>query len=472
MKLVSEGMRLGRYEVRSRLGFGGMGEVYLAEDTQLGRHVALKLLPPETAGDPHARARLVREARAAAVLDHPYICSVYEVGEAEGLLFIAMQYVDGETLETRLHRSPLDVYESLSIAAQVADALAEAHSHAILHRDIKPANIMVTRRGEAKVMDFGLAKPTEIDAASGETRTVSVLSTPGSMIGTLPYMSPEQVRGETLDARSDLFSFGIVLYEMLAGRRPFEDSNPAVVASAILTREAAPVARFAPDIPPELERIVAKALKKNPEERYQTSKDFLIDLRALKDEQEFKRRLERSSGDPVVTRDVTPTPAPSFAATPLPTPLHPSSGVSGSETPARGRSRALLAAAAALAVLAAVAAGGWYMWRASKIRWAEAQVPEILKLADSRRHFEAYDLAVAAEGYLPGEPRITAVLPRIADTISVTSDPTGASVYLQRFNPDASGALPKRHLIGQSPIDNVRIARGEYIVSIEKEGFA
>ncbi|MBA3639978.1 MAG: protein kinase [Acidobacteria bacterium] len=471
MKLVSEGMRLGRYEVRSRLGFGGMGEVYLAEDTQLGRHVALKLLPPETAGDPHARARLVREARAAAVLDHPYICSVYEVGEAEGLLFIAMQYVDGETLETRLHRSPLDVYESLSIAAQVADALAEAHSHAILHRDIKPANIMVTRRGEAKVMDFGLAKPTEIDAASGETRTVSVLSTPGSMIGTLPYMSPEQVRGETLDARSDLFSFGIVLYEMLAGRRPFEDSNPAVVASAILTREAAPVARFAPDIPPELERIVAKALKKNPEERYQTSKDFLIDLRALKDEQEFKRRLERSSGDPVVTRDVTPTPAPSFAATPLPTPLHPSSSVSGSKTPARGRSRGLLAAAA-VAVLVAVAAGGWHMWRASRIRWAEAQVREILRLADSRRNFEAYDLAVLAERYLPGEPRITGVLPKIADTISVTSDPTGASVYFQRFNPDASGALPKRHLIGQSPIDNVRIARGEYIVSIEKEGFA
>ena len=166
MKLVSEGMRLGRYEVRSRLGARGMGEVYLADDTQLGRHVALKLLPPETASDPHARARLTREARAAAVLDHPYICSVYEVGEAEGLVFIAMQYVDGETLETRLRRHSLDIHEALSIAVQIADALSEAHSHGILHRDIKPANIMVTRRGEAKVMDFGLAKPSGAEAAA------------------------------------------------------------------------------------------------------------------------------------------------------------------------------------------------------------------------------------------------------------------------------------------------------------------
>ena len=466
MKLVSEGMHLGRYEVRSRLGAGGMGEVYLADDTQLGRHVALKLLPPETAGDPHARARLIREARAAAVLDHPYICSVYEVGEAEGLLFIAMQYVDGETLETRLRRQSLDVHEALSIAVQVADALSEAHSHGILHRDIKPANIMVTRRGEAKVMDFGLAKPSGAEAAASDARTVSMLSTPGAMIGTLPYMSPEQVRGETLDARSDLFSAGIVLYEMLAGRRPFEESNPAAVASAILTREAAPVARFAPETPAELERIIAKALKKDPEQRYQSSKDFLIDLRSLREELDFKRRLERSPGDGA-TRDSSPTLSPVATAAPtaVPTPL-PTSG-----SPAAVRSRVVLVSAV-FAVLVATAAGGWFMWRASRIRWAEAQVPEILRLADSQRNFEAYDLAVEAERYLPGDSRVSALMPRIADAISVTSDPAGARVYLKRFDPNSDAQAAERQPIGQTPIESLRIPRGDFLVSIEKDGFA
>ncbi len=446
-----------------------MGEVYLADDTQLGRHVALKLLPAETAADPHARARLIREARAAATLDHPYICSVYEVAETDGLLFIAMQYVEGETLETRLRRSEVAIPEALSIAVQVADALTEAHSHGILHRDIKPANIMVTRRGDAKVMDFGLAKPAHGEGAAGETRTVSVLSTPGAMIGTLPYMSPEQVRGEALDARSDLFSFGILLYEMLAGRRPFEDSNPAAVASAILTREAAPVARFAPDAPPELERIVAKSLKKNPDERYQSSKDLLIDLRSLKEEHDFKRRQERSSADALVPRDSTPAPAAATSpvVTPVPTPP-PAGSMPGSEPK---RSRALLVAGA-FALLLAVAAGGWFMWRASRVRWAEAQVPKILELAGSQRYFDAFDLAVGAERYLPADPRITAVMTTVANTVSLTSDPPGASVYLQRFNPDSSGALPPRQLVGTSPLENLRIARGAYIVSFEKGEFS
>ncbi|HVJ26106.1 MAG TPA: SUMF1/EgtB/PvdO family nonheme iron enzyme [Vicinamibacterales bacterium] len=466
MKLVREGMRLGRYQIRSRLGSGGMGEVYLADDTQLGRPVALKLLPPENAGDPHARARLTREARAAAVLDHPYICSVYEVGEAEGLLFIAMQYVEGETLETRLRRSSLDVHEVLGIAVQVADALSEAHGHGILHRDIKPANIMVTRRGDAKVMDFGLAKPAEVSPASTDTPTVSLLSTPGAVIGTLPYMSPEQVRGEALDARSDLFSFGTLIYEMLAGRRPFDDSNPAAVASAILTREAAPVARFAPDTPHELERIVAKALKKDPEERYQTSKDLLIDLRALKEEQDFKRRLERSSGESVVMRDITPTPSPVAPATPVPTPLPPAV----SAAPAN-RSRALIGAAA-FVLLVAVAAGGWFMWKASKIRWAEAQVPEIERLANENNYYGAYDLAIQAEPYLSRESTVATLMRTISDSISVETNPAGARVYLQRFSPDAAGALPQRQLVGTTPLVNQRIARGHYVVTLEKDGFA
>ena len=197
-----------------------MGEVYLADDTQLARRVALKFLPPETEAEPVAQRRLLREARAAATLDHPHICSVYEVGEADGRHFIAMQYVEGETLDARLRRSPFDLRETLTSAVQVVDALSEAHAHGILHRDIKPANIMITTRGDAKVMDFGLAKHASADATPiGSAETASLLTQQGGIVGTVAYMSPEQARGEPLDPRSDLFSVGVLLYEMVSGQR-------------------------------------------------------------------------------------------------------------------------------------------------------------------------------------------------------------------------------------------------------------
>jgi eukaryotic-like serine/threonine-protein kinase len=219
---VTSNLKSDRYVVRARLGAGGMGEVFLADDTQLGRRVALKFLKLEAEADPLARRRLLREARAAATLDHPHICSVYEVGEADGRHFIAMQYVEGETLDTRIGRAPLDLQDVLAIAAQIVDALSEAHAHGILHRDIKPANIMVTARGDAKVMDFGLAKQDPADAESSGAETVSGLSHRGEVIGTAAYMSPEQARGEPLDPRSDLFSVGVLLYEMVSGQRPFQ----------------------------------------------------------------------------------------------------------------------------------------------------------------------------------------------------------------------------------------------------------
>src|SRR5437867_5315510 len=235
---------ISHYRILSKLGAGGMGEVYLAEDTQLGRHVAIKLLPPETVSGEQARKRLVREARAAATLDHPNICSIYEVGEADGRSFIAMQYVEGETLDARIKSKPLELKESLTIAPQIADALAEAHSHGIIHRDIKPGNIMITPRGQAKVMDFGLARVIA-GAVESEAETQSLLTTPGTIVGTMPYMSPEQVRDEVLDGRSDIFSFGVVLYEMLSGRQPFASESAAATISAILTHEPPPLARYA-----------------------------------------------------------------------------------------------------------------------------------------------------------------------------------------------------------------------------------
>src|SRR5712692_2208797 len=285
---------LSHYRIVAKLGAGGMGEVYLAEDTKLARQVAIKVLPAGSIADERAHKRLIREAQSAATLDHPNICSIYEVGEEADTSFIVMQYVKGETLAARIQRNPMDLQEALDVAAQVADALAEAHSHGIIHRDIKPQNIMLTARGQAKVMDFGLAKIIQDDGRlESEASTRSLLTESGMIVGTVPYMSPEQVRGEELDTRSDIFSFGAVLYEMVTGRRPFSADSAAATFSAILTRAALPLARYSPEAPAELERIVAKALAKDREERYQTARDLFIDLRKLKQRQEIDAEMER-----------------------------------------------------------------------------------------------------------------------------------------------------------------------------------
>ena len=284
--------RISHYRIVSKLGSGGMGEVYLAEDTQLDRKVAIKFLPSESVADEQAKRRLIREAKAAAKLDHPHICAIYEVAEEDGCDFIVMQYVEGETLASRIQRTPLGLKEALDIGAQIADALAEAHSRAIIHRDIKPQNIMLTSRGQVKILDFGLAKivtnPTLLES---NAETQSLVTESGVVVGTVPYMSPEQVKGNSLDVRSDLFSFGAVLYEMFSGHQPFASENPATTFTAILTREPTPLARYSTEVPAELERIVSKALRKDREERYQTAKDLLLDLKSLNREMEITANL-------------------------------------------------------------------------------------------------------------------------------------------------------------------------------------
>ena len=278
------GNALSHYRIVSRLGQGGMGEVYLAEDTLLHRSVAIKVIRPELA-DEAATGRLVREAQSAAALDHPHICAIHEIGEEGGRRFIVMQYVEGETLAERLTKGPLGLREVLDLAIPIADALAEAHRHGIVHRDIKPQNVMIGSRRQVKVMDFGLAKPiVAAGSPESEAHTRTALTAPGMVAGTVAYMSPEQARGERgLDARSDIFSFGIVLYEMLTGRQPFATGNSAETLSAILSRAPGPVASYQPDAPPELERIVGKALRKDREERYQDIKDLALDLTALRE---------------------------------------------------------------------------------------------------------------------------------------------------------------------------------------------
>jgi serine/threonine-protein kinase len=283
------------YRIIKWLGAGGMGEVYLAEDTKLSRNVAIKFLTEGLAADEHARRRLVREAHAAAKLDHPNICTIHEVGEEAGRSFIVMQYVEGQRLADRIRNKPLELGECLEVAAQVADALAEAHSHGIIHRDVKPQNIMLTARLQAKVMDFGIAEVIrDRSLVESEAVTQSLLTEPGAIVGTVRYMSPEQTRGETLDARSDIFSFGVVLYEMVTGHQPFAAESAAMTITAIVSREPAPLARYTRGVPLELERIVSKALKKDREERYQTARDLLIDLRSLKHRLEFEQELERA----------------------------------------------------------------------------------------------------------------------------------------------------------------------------------
>src|SRR5579862_6142269 len=278
------------YRVTGKLGQGGMGVVYAAEDTRLGREVALKFVP-ENQRDAQARERLQREARAASALNHPNICTIYDVGEHEGEYFIAMELLRGETLQQRLWRGALPLEMALELGIQLSDALQSAHSKGILHRDLKPSNIFLTEHSQAKLLDFGLARSLRMATVmGGSDRTASMgdpnLTSPGTALGTVAYMSPEQARGEELDPRSDLFSLGAVLYEMFAGQAPFSGNSTAVIFDAILNRDPAPVTRVNPKLPPEMERMLGKLLEKDRELRYQSAAEVRSDLKRLKRDSE------------------------------------------------------------------------------------------------------------------------------------------------------------------------------------------
>src|SRR5262245_40922756 len=316
--MISE--KISHYRIIKKLGAGGMGIVYLAEDARLRRKVALKILSTELTKNPEKLRRLEQEAFAASALSHPNILVIHEIGTEGDCHFIATEFIEGETLRDRMARKKMDFEDALDVAIQASSALAAAHKAGIVHRDIKPENIMLREDGYIKVLDFGLAKLIEPQAPSADTeaQTVARVDTdPGTVMGTVNYMSPEQAKGKAIDSRTDVFSLGVVLYEMVAGRPPFGGDSSTEVLAAILDREPPPLARFEPDTPRELQRIVSKALRKDREQRYQTIKDLLIDLRSLRDELNFEAKLERSiSPESAARSGITITSAVSVATAP------------------------------------------------------------------------------------------------------------------------------------------------------------
>ncbi len=415
----------GKYRIEGEIGRGGMGIVYRAHDLKLKRPVALKFLPPDLAADPETRERFVIEAQAAAALSHPNICTIYEVGEADELSYIAMEFVEGQSLRQRIREGPLKAEEATDIAIQVAGGLAEAHKKGIIHRDIKSANIMVTPKGQAKIMDFGLAK---LRGGTSITKSQTTL-------GTVAYMSPEQSRGEALDGRTDLWSLGVVLYELLTADLPFKGDRDASVIYAIVHEEPQSLRLRKPPIPEELQRVIARALKKGPEARYGTADEVLKDLKA------YQTSLQMAE-----------------------------SGVLSLKTLIRRvrRPRVAIPALAALALLAFL--GVQFFTHQARVRWARdvaiPQAQKLLELNDCWRNLvPVYGLAKKIEAVIPKDRRLAGIFARCARNVSVTTEPAGARVFFKEYtSPEGEWTF-----LGVTPIEKVQLPVGIFRWRIEKD---
>jgi eukaryotic-like serine/threonine-protein kinase len=416
-----EGQTVSHYRVREKLGGGAMGVVYKATDTRLKRTVALKFLPPELTRDETAKQRFRQEAEAASALDHPNICTIYDIDETEdGQSFLAMAYYGGGTIKNRIQEGALGVREAVAIAAQVARGLSRAHASGIVHRDVKPANLMMTNDEQVKIVDFGIAK---LMGQKGLTKT-------GSMIGTVAYMSPEQTKGEAADHRSDIWALGITLYEMLTGSLPFAGEHPAVMMAAIQMNAPSPLKQLRDHVPDTLERIIARTLEKSPTVRYQSAAELAEDL----------DRFLGEAGD----RD----------------------GREVSLTSALRQPKVVVALSAA--VLVAAAAGISLFNRAADGRWARDEaIPEILRLTEQDSYAAAFALAEEAEQYVPDDLILLDLWPRLSENRSMVTTPAGARVYIKPYEAPES----EWSFLGTTPLSDVRVPRGRLRGMIEKDGF-
>jgi len=415
----------GKYKTIKILGRGGMGIVYKAEDTKLKRSVALKFLPPELFYDEEARERFVLEARTAASLSHPNICTIHEINEEEGRSFISMEYVEGQSLKERIKQGSLAPEKALEIAIQMTEGLEEAHKKGIIHRDVKSANIMVTEKGQAKVMDFGLAK------VKGGT----LLTREGTTLGTVAYMSPEQARGEEVEHRSDIWSLGVVLYEMLSGQLPFSGERDSSILYAVVHEEPKPLKEVKRDLPVELQQIVNRALRKKPESRYASAAEMLKDLRKYQD----VLRAEEL-------------------------------GAFNLRTLLRRIRRPRVAIPAVCMVLAIAFISVWFFSRQAKIRWAREEIlPEIERLIDAswRDFTDPYRLAEEAERYIPTDPKLAELFSECSLNINIETEPSGADIYMKQYDTPESDW----EYLGVSPIENIRLPVGIFRWKMEKEGY-
>jgi eukaryotic-like serine/threonine-protein kinase len=419
----------GRFRIVNFIAAGGMGEVYKAEDLKLDRIVALKFLPKELAEDPESMERLLREAKAASVLNHPNICTVYDFGEGAGRAFIAMEYLQGETLSARIQRRPLSSLDALKIAIAVAGALATAHRKGIVHRDLKPGNIMLTESGPM-LLDFGLAEYERPFVAEQETPTVRTGEAP--VVGTLPYMSPEQLHGQEVDARGDMFAFGAVLYEMFTGKRAFQRKSDGETVVAVASEEPSPLVEFTEDVPNGLDRIIRRCLCKRREKRYSCMSDV---------EQELNDCYELTS--------------------------EPTSGVDLRVLFRRSRQPRVVIPALII-LLALTILGGWWIHHSSKVRWArDYALPQIGKLIEQDRVGEAYALAVQADRYVPNDLALVKFWPDISWSDSILTSPPGASVYRRNYN----APNDKWEFVGRSPIHNGRFPAVDSSWKFELHGY-
>ncbi len=414
-----------------------MGEVYLARDTRLQRTVAIKVLPAHLSASPELHARFVQEAKSISGLQHPNICVVHDIGSQDGVDYMVMEYLCGQTLDKVIPPGGLPANIATRYAIQVAEALARAHAAGVVHRDLKPANIMVDESGLVKVLDFGLAKLTASASAAGDGgATLSGAGTatvPGLIVGTLAYMSPEQAEGKPIDARSDIFSFGAVLYEMLTGKKAFDADSSAALLAAVMRDNPTPVSELRRDVPSELRSIVSRCLKKNPGDRYASASELLLELKRC-------REL-----------------------------LFPESGAALSPARMAHQAKRPRVLVPLLLLLVLIAVGvGWLVRRNQEVRWAhDVGVPAISRLYDEGKYEQAFALATRAEKAIPGDPTLAKLWPVISFRISLDSTPEGADIFRREYDqPNAPWKL-----VGKTPLKSVRQPRGMFLWKIEESGY-